>query len=229
MYSYRLVKFSIPQVERGRESKQERDRKGERMSRIKFRGTLLRVSDQLSNADFDNLKFLCRTVIPNARMEKIVSGLDLFNALEERGKLSPENVDFLLAILNSAGCDTPMRQLSKDGFFSANSVPAVEDAEDYHFHECLLKLALCLTSSQFEEVKFALQPFLSQTLARIYTATELFQLLQQRRIVTSKNMKVLYDVMCEIGRVDLSEVINDFVMKMGKQPYQGEQTQGKPW
>ena len=197
------------------------------MSRIKFRGTLLRVSDQLSTADFDNLKFLCRTVIPNARMEKIVSGLDLFNALEERGKLSSENVDFLHVILNSAGCDTPIRQLSNDGFFPAQQALSVRDAEDYRFHECLLKLALCLSSSEFDEVKFALQPYLNHSLDRIFTATELFQLLQQRRIVTSKNMRVLYDVMCEIGRVDLSEVINDFVLQMGQQPYQGAQTQGK--
>ena len=53
--------------------------------RIAFRRCLGHISQNLSRQQFDDMKFMCKDVIPLARMEKIHGALDLFQALEERG------------------------------------------------------------------------------------------------------------------------------------------------
>ena len=56
--------------------------------RVVFRRCLNHISQNLSRQHFDEMKFMCKDVIPYARMEKIHGGIDLFQALEERGRLT---------------------------------------------------------------------------------------------------------------------------------------------
>ena len=55
---------------------------------------------------------------------------------------------------------------------------------------------------------------------RISSATQLFQLLQQRQIVTQTNLHALYNELEAIGRSDLSKRINNYLLQIGEQPCQ---------
>ena len=64
-----------------------------------YRSLLLEMSNSLTTADLQKLKFLCGDVIPAGRLETINRGFDLFGALEQLNMLSEEHRDFLASKL----------------------------------------------------------------------------------------------------------------------------------
>lgn len=65
------------------------------MSSGDFNALLLDISKQLSKDQLEDIKFLCNDFIGKKVMEKIDTGLKLFTVLMERGKLGPDDTDFL--------------------------------------------------------------------------------------------------------------------------------------
>ena len=67
-----------------------------------YTSLLLELSNSLTTANLQKLKFLCADVIPQipaGRLERINRGIELFGALEQLDMLSEENRDFLASIL----------------------------------------------------------------------------------------------------------------------------------
>ena len=64
-----------------------------------YRSLLLELSNSLTIADLQELKFLCADVIPAGRLERITQGIELFGAMEQLNMLSEENRDFLASKL----------------------------------------------------------------------------------------------------------------------------------
>lgn len=64
-----------------------------------YRSLLLELSNSLTSSDLEQLKFLCRDVIPAGRAEKITRPFEFFDALEQLNMLSEENRDFLASKL----------------------------------------------------------------------------------------------------------------------------------
>ena len=202
---------------------------------LKFRKSLLSISNQLGQRDLDLLKFICEVDVPKARMERVRSGTDLFNALEERGKLSPKNLGFLVDILNSIGrgklIDTYLRS---EGFVIPPTSLQVagpgasmgSQTLQYLFRDCLAKIAQELQSTQVNNLVYLFQTHLQVSPDMVYSATQLFTLLHQRQIVTPKDMRTLYDGLLQINRNDLAILVNEYMTKTGQRPYQGE-TQGQ--
>ncbi|XP_033484412.1 FAS-associated death domain protein [Epinephelus lanceolatus] len=69
------------------------------MSALQFNSVLLEISNQLSAEQLDKLKFLCRDMIGKRDLEKINTGIRLFQLLSERGKLSADNTEWLCQLL----------------------------------------------------------------------------------------------------------------------------------
>ncbi|KAM4593602.1 FAS-associated death domain protein [Odontesthes bonariensis] len=69
------------------------------MSAQQFNAVLLDISTQLNADNLDKIKFLVRGVIGKRELEKIESGLKLFLALTERGKLAADDTDYLSDLL----------------------------------------------------------------------------------------------------------------------------------
>ncbi len=185
------------------------------MNRVGSRVALFRVSNQLLDQQLEFLKFMSRSVLINSQIDKIRSSLDLFNALEERGKLSAENTAFLHRMLESTGCFDLRREL-----IEFPPTGPVEIDQNFLFYECLLKIAMGLESGEFDTVKYFFKDQLQQNVQRIYTATELFQLLIQRQIIQTTDLKQLYYVLIEVGRVDLGHEVNQYMLQVQRQPYQ---------
>lgn len=204
------------------------------MEGMKFRKSLLGISNQLSRQDLELLKFLCENDVPRARMERVMSGTDLFNALEERGKLSVKNLGFLVEALKSIGrMKLVETYLRNEGFVITPSslaftgagpgAPVSNQTLQYLFRECLVKVAQGLVSTEVNSLVYVYQPKLQVSPDTVFSATQLFTLLQQRQIVTTKDMRLLYDGLCQVHRYDLAALVNEYMVRTGQRGYQGEQ------
>ena len=158
-------------------------------------------------------------------MERVRSGTDLFNTLEEHGKLSSKNLGFLVDILNSIGrgklIDTYLRS---EGFvilptsLHAAGAGASMGNQTLHylFRDSLAKIAQELQSTQVSSLVFLFQTHLQVSPDTVYSATQLFALLHQCQIVTPKDMRTLYDGLLQINRNNLAALVNDYMTKTTK-------------
>ncbi|XP_068566849.1 FAS-associated death domain protein [Cebidichthys violaceus] len=62
---------------------------------------LLHISNQLTEEQLANMKYLCRDMIGKGMLEKISSGTQLFQALTERGHLGADNTELLSRLLKN--------------------------------------------------------------------------------------------------------------------------------
>ncbi|KAI3377221.1 hypothetical protein L3Q82_009133 [Scortum barcoo] len=69
------------------------------MDSLPFNSVLLEISDQLSADQLEQLKFLCQDLIGKREREKISRGQRLFELLMQRGRLGPDNTDYLSQLL----------------------------------------------------------------------------------------------------------------------------------
>lgn len=69
------------------------------MSAFQFNAVLLEISDQLTAAQLDQMKFLCGDTIGRRELETIDTGIRLFTALTHRGRLGADNKEYLCDLL----------------------------------------------------------------------------------------------------------------------------------
>ena len=162
--------------------------------------------------------------MPRSKMERVRSGTDLFNALEERGKLSSKNLGFLVQILTAINRS---KLIKDEGFVIPPSTLQVagargqisQQALQFMFRECLVKIAMGLQSTEINDLVFVFQPKLQVSPDTVFSATNLFTLLMQRQILTTSDLRTLHDSLCQLQRHDLVRLINEFLAKTGQQPY----------
>lgn len=208
--------------------------------KMEFRRCLNRLSNQLSRQNLEDMKFVCKDHVPVARMERVRSSLDIFTALEERGKLAMSDTTFLVKVLVSIERSNLVSELISAGFAPRDSLqlnqapPPVErsrvaqhahstnhQSQEFLFNDMLLKIAQNLTARDVESLTFTMcDSILSMSSDRVTSATQLFQLLQQRQIVTPTNIQVLYNELETIGRGDLCKKINNYLKEVGQAPCQ---------
>ena len=201
--------------------------------KLLYKRCLNRISNKLSRQNLEDLKFLALMVVPVGRMERVRVGTDLFIALEERGSLSIDNLEMLSRMLGSVGCGQLMGELSREGFAVPKARPQIltvtsrvmgppaVKAKQYEFFELLLQISQGLSSTEVEKISFAYSDsLLNLSTDKIFSATLLFQLLQQRQIITPDDVRQLYDELMEIGRLDLASKINDYRMNTQQEPYE---------
>ncbi|XP_067850242.1 protein FADD [Heptranchias perlo] len=68
---------------------------------MEFNAMLNNISQDLSADNLESLKFLCKESVGKRQLETISSGNQLFQALEERSLLSPEDTHFLSVLLKN--------------------------------------------------------------------------------------------------------------------------------
>jgi hypothetical protein len=206
--------------------------------RMDFRRCLNGLSNQLSRQNLDDMKFVCKDHVPVARMERVRNPLDIFQALEERGKLAMNDTSFLVKVLITIERSNLVSDLIRAGFAPVNALemnptqteqpmqlppqqqPQQQNRE-FLFNKMLLKIAQNLSARDVESLTYTwADSILGMNSDRISSATQLFQLLQQRQIVTQTNVQALYNELETIGRSDLSKRINNYLQQIGERPCQ---------
>lgn len=190
---------------------------------LTFRKLLFRLGEKLSSQDLDSLIFVCKGALRASRMDRVRSGTELFQALSERGKLSANDLSYLAQILASIGKENLLSDLQVAGFPTALSPGHID--KEYMFQECLVRVAQDLTSLEVEKAIFVLGSNLGHLNSqKVFSATQLFQILQQRQLITASNLRPLYDALLEIGRKDATSHINLYLQRVGLASYMPSET-----
>uniref|UniRef100_A0A2C9LNN3 Death domain-containing protein n=1 Tax=Biomphalaria glabrata TaxID=6526 RepID=A0A2C9LNN3_BIOGL len=71
---------------------------------IAYRAMIVELSSKLTDKELGSMKFMCKEIIPNRVRDSLATSLHLFEALEERNKLSATNLEFLKHLLKT-GCN----------------------------------------------------------------------------------------------------------------------------
>ncbi len=71
------------------------------MEHGQFRKMLAEVAKQIRPNEVAAMKFICTDSIPKRKQEEIHTAIELWEALEERDKLNPDDTTFLREILQS--------------------------------------------------------------------------------------------------------------------------------
>ena len=174
-----------------------------------FRKSLLKLSNKLTDQNLDHLKFLCilTDAVPVCRMEGVQRGTDLFTALHHRGKISPNDLGFLVRMFHAIG-----RMEALEVMDNLPELPPPENYFQMLFAECLVKLVQSLSAQEVSELVFQwADSILNVSSDQVFSATQLFQLLLQRQHLTPVNVKTLYDGLGEIGRRDLCVVLDEYL------------------
>jgi len=167
-------------------------------SDLKFRAQLYRLGEKLTRQDLDNLKFLCRDVIPVARMERVHSATDLWQALSEKGQLTKHDLSFLYTLMSSIDKMNLLDDLHAHGF----PLGSIKKDPGYLFLESLLKVSVSLTAAEVKDLSYMLQASVQSNPDKMFSATQLFQVLIQRQLIGPADVKVLTTGLEEIGRTD---------------------------
>lgn len=85
------------------------------MTSPNFNKVLLDISNELSDQNLDNLKFLVGDKIGKRDRERITSGRELFRILTERNLLAADNTDYLSALLRDISRDDLADRLQPPG------------------------------------------------------------------------------------------------------------------
>ena len=192
---------------------------------MNFKRALLRISQEMSSRDLENLKFACRDVIPEARLDFIHSPKDVFQILEEKGLLATDKLEYLTRQLIDINRRQLLSHFESFGFHipeqpSSGLTTAVEDQSlnsiDSHFTRCLLALSQKLTAEEVDRLAFAwCGTHLSLSPDRIFSAHQLFTLMSRKLILKPDNLQVLYLELSEMGRQDLCKIIEDYYQVIG--------------
>jgi FAS-associated death domain protein len=67
-----------------------------------FRSMLIDIGERIVKNELDTMKYYCRDFVPMGRLETIESAINLWEALEEKGKLGPRNIEFLRELVGKA-------------------------------------------------------------------------------------------------------------------------------
>ena len=71
-----------------------------------FSAFLVRIADEITKDEVDRMKFLCSDInsnLPRGHLDPIEEPREFVNFLRQRGKISPEDVGYLIGLLDKSG------------------------------------------------------------------------------------------------------------------------------
>lgn len=192
-----------------------------------YRSLLLDLSNSLTSSDLEQLKFLCRDVIPAGRAEKITRPFEFFSALEQLNMLSEENRDFLASKLIAVNRNDLRNKLlgiqGNQNISQFDQHAAVEVAPiglyncavpDTLIHDLVEDLSTSwrMLGRRLGLVEGVLKNVDSENRRVIDKGVAMFDEWKNRK-TTDATMQSLRDGLERIGRRDLSEKVRDFALR----------------
>ena len=195
--------------------------------KIEFRKQLFRISNKLTSTDVTNLKFLCGDLLSKRVLEDVKTAFELFSALEGKNQLSPDNLDFLQDLLDAVGkghlvgdlkralasppapSSSPPRSIS----------PPPSSLTSMKFTTFLVSIGNDLPERDLRNVAYFFQSYnvtglSAQEVQKLREPARLFEILKQEKIISPTNLGKLKTVMSAIGRKDICEKIDDYLLSV---------------
>ncbi|XP_069082173.1 caspase-8-like isoform X1 [Pleurodeles waltl] len=190
----------------------------------------LAISNELKTYDLQCLKFLCIDFVTTQNLEKITEGYELFQALEQNGKLEKVNSGLLKELLFRIKrmdllknkMDTNQEEVEKELQDKAQISP---------YRIFLFNIAEQLSRDQVKQIKFLLNDKVAKHKLADGSVLELFLEMERSDRLAEANFEELKYQMKSIQRFDLLKKIRDFeeTRKKVGVPQQESQTNVKMW
>lgn len=197
----------------------------------KFHRSLKQLADKLGCADLQSLKVACKFYVPESTLEKVKTTCELFGLLEEKGKVSTEDLSFLEDILRDKL--HLVHELYEKGFGCASrgagshcehcgsfpprspvNVGHVVNTEslDMGFNRLLRTIGPRLTAYDVQQMKFLhIDGTEVETAEPIVTGLDLLIAMEKRSMISPHRVQLLQGSLEHIGRKDLATVVTLYV------------------
>ena len=179
-------------------------------TKFEHRKILLQLVQRLSTADLEEMIFICEDVLSESTAEEIQSdksATSLFRALEHRGKLAPNEYEFLRECLVNIGRDDLASLLPRreaDQVTASLAALGLNETEKRVPNFAAKKLLLHI-SNQLRRRDLENMAYLCECEAG--KGIELLQTLERNGCISAGNYDYLSCVLFEIGRNDLGQLL----------------------
>lgn len=171
------------------------------------RTLLLKIIHKLTTTDLEELVFICEDVLSESTAEEIQSATSLFRALEHRGKLSPQDYNYLRECLTNIGRDDLASLLPENQ--TNKSLISLSGLSLNEINGSTLKSAAKKTmlyiSNQLRKRDLDKMAYLCECEAK--GGIDLIQTLERNGKISDGNHDYLSGVLTEIGRNDLGRLL----------------------
>ena len=186
---------------------------------------------------------MCQDVILPFRMEKVKSPRDLFQALEECGKISCNDTQYLIDLLEAEGKSslanilTPFNHGSstnmfQESFMSYTNVtkhqqqarPEFRDVSEARlnvYRQVLRQISNLLTADEVQSLCYCCVEAEAAGVKHKanLTGITLFNFLEQKSLISPDNLDYLRELLNTIGRMDLQNLIEQYTRSyLGREP-----------
>ena len=195
--------------------------------------TLLELAKYITSDVLDNLKYLCQDVVLPSRMEKVKTARDLFQALEECGKISVNNTQYLIDLLEAEGKSSLARKLAPFNHGSATNMfqeslssyidvqqqqrrtefPNVPEARLNVYRQVLRQISNSLSTEELHNLCYISEE--AMTAGMLHRANlngvAVFNFLESRLLISPDNLEYLREKLYRIHRLDLHHLIEQYI------------------
>ena len=198
------------------------------ISNSDFRTVLFRIGREIGKQDLQWLKFSCRDVLLESKLETINSARDIFIALEEKGLLSKNNIDFLAFRLMDIQRRDLLSHFAAFRFRVPNPLdepsPTLPIASSPDgtctcrtpFTKILLDVAMRLREEEVKDLTYTwCQGYLHMSPDNVLNTAQLFTKMSQQLLLDPDNLDLLERDLAELGRHDLTMLIKKYYDDVG--------------
>ena len=169
-----------------------------------FHRSLKQLADKLVQSDLLTMKMICScsACLSESKLEKAHTICDLFALLEEKGKLSIDDISFLEELL--ADKLHLVQQLYDKGFGGKRNRTLSNQTQ--HFVQLLRTVGTQLTSVDLQDLAL----LYDEEAEDLKSGMDLLMRLKRRQVITAANVTALKERLEEIGRNDLSVIVSQY-------------------
>lgn len=170
-------------------------------SRLQHRIVLLKIGQQLTQSDLEELLYLCEEVLSESVTQKITSATSLFRELQHRAYLAPNHHGFVKERLLNIGRDDLANMLTKnedenlEQTFSNLTIGDAKKSNDQK--KILLSLSNQLRVEDVEKMAYLCS-------CEAKEGIQLIMELEKNGWIKNNNYDYISSVLMEIGRCDLA-------------------------
>lgn len=169
------------------------------------------IDNNLGQEDFESLKFLCMGLIPNKKLEKMRSSLDLFEELQKSGELSEDNMFILPELLYLIGQHNLLKKLNTNK--SAMNEALIKEGYISMYRRMLFELSESITKEDLRSIIFLLD--IPSKFKENKNFLDILCYLDKTEVISEDNLEVLEKVFRNVSQ-ELLRKINQY--KESKEP-----------
>lgn len=186
--------------------------------KIQHRQLMLKVSQRLGEADLGDLKYLCADIVGESALGDVKTPTDLCTLLQYHGHLGPGTYDFLSRALSSIGRDDLASMLPESEESTFECCAALPTKNDCELKHRMMLVAVADRMRQEDIVKL-----MYVTAGKIRAADngakvtgdaigalQVLAGLEESNLLCCSSYSVLCDLLQQIGRSDLADLVVGF-------------------